>query len=339
MMDKYDIFISYSRKDTPVADRICAALDQQGITYFIDRKGIGGGMEFPAVLADAIINSKIMLFLGSANSYKSKFTNSEVTFAFNKKPMGSIIPYIIDGSELPPALEFTFSSINIRTIEEHPIETTLMKDFCQILGKTFVDKEEERRQEELKRQEELRRKEEEERRKREEELRKEEEARRAEEERLRKVEEERLKEEQRVRDEEARKAAEEKKKKRMKDLDDYSGCLMILLPLIFLGLGIWLGIRYNSFWLGAEIFLAFGWFGIGAGVSLSDWAQGKKEDVHSTIAMALLGIIIAIGIHSGIYLSSWWKGAGIGFVLLIADIIYFANYSDSKKDDKKEHTN
>jgi len=28
---KYDVFISYSRKDTAVTDRICAALDRQGI--------------------------------------------------------------------------------------------------------------------------------------------------------------------------------------------------------------------------------------------------------------------------------------------------------------------
>ena len=53
---KYDVFISYSRKDTPIADKICAAQDQQDITYFIDRKGIGGGMGFPSVLADATLS-------------------------------------------------------------------------------------------------------------------------------------------------------------------------------------------------------------------------------------------------------------------------------------------
>lgn len=135
----HDVFISYSRKDTAIADKICAALDKQGITYFIDRKGIGGGMEFPSVIAEAIINCKIILFLGSANSYQSKFTNSEVTFAFNEKEPGSIIPYIIDNSSLPAALRFTFSSINIRTIQEHPIETILMQDLCQILGRKFVE--------------------------------------------------------------------------------------------------------------------------------------------------------------------------------------------------------
>lgn len=131
---KYDIFISYSRKDKAVADRICSALEKYGISFFIDRKGIGGGMEFPAVLAEAIEKSRIILFLASKNSYQSKFTNKEITFAFNEKPSGTLLPYVIDGSPLPASLRFTFSDINIRTIEEHPIETVLMHDLCQLLG-------------------------------------------------------------------------------------------------------------------------------------------------------------------------------------------------------------
>lgn len=142
---KYDVFISYSRKDTEVADKICSALDKYDISYFIDRKGLSGGMEFPAVIANAILSSKIMLFLGSENSYNSKFTNTEVTFAFNEKPIGFIIPYIIDGSKLPASLKFTFSNINIMTLEEHPINTTLIKDLCQILGRPFVIKEKQRK--------------------------------------------------------------------------------------------------------------------------------------------------------------------------------------------------
>jgi hypothetical protein len=132
-----DVFISYSRKDTKIANCICDAFDKAGITYFIDRKGIGGGMEFPTVLADAILGCKLVLFLASKNSYASKYTNNEVTFAFNKKPAGTIIPYIIDDSTLPPSLEFTFSSINIRTIKEHPIEPVLISDICTLLGHDY----------------------------------------------------------------------------------------------------------------------------------------------------------------------------------------------------------
>ena len=89
---KYDVFISYSRKDTPIADQICAAFDRAGISYFIDRQGIGGGFEFPVVLAEAILESQVILFLASVNSYESKFTNAELTFAFNEKPKNSILP-------------------------------------------------------------------------------------------------------------------------------------------------------------------------------------------------------------------------------------------------------
>ena len=131
----HDIFISYSRKDTQVAERICAAFDKAGITYFIDRSGIGGGFEFPVVLAEAIDQCKVVLFLASENSYASKFTNSELTFAFNEKPRNSILPYIIDGSTMPKALRFIFSSINWRTIETHPIETTLVDDILHLLGR------------------------------------------------------------------------------------------------------------------------------------------------------------------------------------------------------------
>lgn len=132
---KHDVFISYSRADSAIADCICEAFDKAGISYFIDRQGIGGGFEFPVVLAEAIVESKVVLFLASKSSYESKFTNAELTFAFNEKPKNSILPYIIDGSTMPPALRFVFSSINWRTIESHPIEPTLVDDILKMLGR------------------------------------------------------------------------------------------------------------------------------------------------------------------------------------------------------------
>lgn len=132
---EYDVFISYSRRDTAVADRICAAFDRAGITYFIDRQGIGGGMEFPRVLAEAILGCRKFLFLASAHSYVSKFTNSEITFAFNKKERDSILPYRIDDSRMPLDLEFVFCNINWRNIGEHPIEPVLVNDLLNMLGR------------------------------------------------------------------------------------------------------------------------------------------------------------------------------------------------------------
>ena len=118
-----------------VADRICEAFDKAGISYFIDRQGIGGGFEFPEVLANAIIECKVVLYLASHNSYASKFTNAELTFAFNEKSKNSVLPYIIDGSSMPPALRFVFAGVNWRNIKDHPIETTLVADILRMLGR------------------------------------------------------------------------------------------------------------------------------------------------------------------------------------------------------------
>ena len=129
----YDVFISYSRKDTAIADWVCRAFDRAGISYFIDRQGIGGGFEFPRVLAENIVGARLFLLLASENAYNSKFTMNEIVFAFNKKPKQSILPYIIDGSSLPLELEFTFAGINWRNISDHPIDTVLVSDILKLL--------------------------------------------------------------------------------------------------------------------------------------------------------------------------------------------------------------
>lgn len=132
---QYDVFICYSRKDTAVADRICQTFDAAGISYFIDRQGITGGMEFPKVLAPAIKNSEVFLLLASENAYSSPFTNREILFAFNKKKGEKLLPYIIDDSTLPDDMEFIFASTNWRTLREHPIEPVLVDDVLRLLGR------------------------------------------------------------------------------------------------------------------------------------------------------------------------------------------------------------
>ena len=133
-----DIFISYSRKDTLVVNQICKALDYQGISYFIDRQGIAGGMEFPERIAEAIMGCRFVLLVASENSYQSRFTSNEVVFAFNRKPAGAVIPYIIDGSSLPHEFAFMFANNQVYSLKKAPVETVLMKTLCDLLDKPFV---------------------------------------------------------------------------------------------------------------------------------------------------------------------------------------------------------
>lgn len=135
---KYDVFISYSRKDMAIADRVCDALDSVGITYFVDRGEICAGEDFPEIISEAIINSSKVLFLASKSAYASKFVKREIFFAFKKKDEGDIIPYIIDNTKLPANFDFVFCTTNYRNIVDHPIETTLVVDMLQLLGRTSV---------------------------------------------------------------------------------------------------------------------------------------------------------------------------------------------------------
>jgi len=130
----YDVFISYSRKDTKVIDRICEELKKQGITFFIDRKGISGGMEFPEIIVDAIENSRIFLFVGSKNSYTSRYAVNEVTYMYNTKGKNTILPYMIDDTPLPKSMQFIFGSVNYRNIHDHPIKTVLISDIKSMLS-------------------------------------------------------------------------------------------------------------------------------------------------------------------------------------------------------------
>lgn len=103
---KYDVFISYSRKDyvdndgnvipNNMLSQIKATFKANGISYWFDEEGIYSGDEFASVLTKAIRNSQILLFISSVNSNQSKWTSNEISTAmeFNK----TIIPFRIDNS-------------------------------------------------------------------------------------------------------------------------------------------------------------------------------------------------------------------------------------------------
>lgn len=129
---KYDVFISYSRKDLKIADNICHMFDDAGIIYFIDRAGIVPGEDYLDKLASEILSSRIFLFLASTNSYNSKYTKKEIAFASENNCY--LIPYIIDDSSLPKdGIGLSFASTHRLNRKEHPIESSLVNFLRQII--------------------------------------------------------------------------------------------------------------------------------------------------------------------------------------------------------------
>lgn len=120
-----DVFISYSRKDKIVADKICESLEKAEISFFIDREGIGVNHPFK-VIANAIKNCKIVLFLGSKNSYMSKYATKEINYAIKNKNEESILPFLIDNSEMPDEIDLLLADINQYHIKSYSIEDIVL---------------------------------------------------------------------------------------------------------------------------------------------------------------------------------------------------------------------
>ncbi len=106
MKYKYDVFISYSRSDYIVDDtiipnnpisRIMELLDNNNVSYWIDKEGILSGQQFVEVITEAITNSMMLVFVSSESSNASKWTANEIFEAYDEGKL--IIPVKIDNSE------------------------------------------------------------------------------------------------------------------------------------------------------------------------------------------------------------------------------------------------
>ena len=99
-----DIFISYSRKDAEIVKAIYEWLEKTGYKCWLDIDGMFSGVSYKKVIVDAIKRSKVLLFMSSENSNKSRNVISEVSVAveYCKK----IIPIRLDMSPYSESIEY-----------------------------------------------------------------------------------------------------------------------------------------------------------------------------------------------------------------------------------------
>ncbi len=155
---KYDVFISYSRKDMHIATQVCDMLNRYAcfyqFSYFFDKEEIKSRNEYLKRISSAISESKSMLFLASRNSFESEFCCKELLFA--DKRHVHIHQYRIDDSEAPDDIELLLcthqyceaSSTSIETIVREVLSDVLECDVTSI----SVLEQQHRRNEELERE-------------------------------------------------------------------------------------------------------------------------------------------------------------------------------------------
>ena len=74
----HDVFISYSSKDKPIADGICAHLEGAGIRCWIAPRDISPGEDWPTAIDRAISQSRVMVLVFSAHSNSSEDVSREL---------------------------------------------------------------------------------------------------------------------------------------------------------------------------------------------------------------------------------------------------------------------
>lgn len=117
MEKEFDIFVSYSRKDTEVVKKIVRGINTLGYTTWMDKQGIHVGEDFRLRIVDSIEKKcKLVLFFSSYNSNSSKWTAKEIAVAVDKNI--PIFPIRLDHSEYNDAVKIEL--INLNYIEYLP---------------------------------------------------------------------------------------------------------------------------------------------------------------------------------------------------------------------------
>ncbi|MBQ4548752.1 MAG: toll/interleukin-1 receptor domain-containing protein [Bacteroidales bacterium] len=108
--EKYDVFISYSRKDKAIVDEIRQLLDANSITYWLDTEKIRTGSEFMGDIVGAIEKSDLVLFISSVNSNASHNVAKEISIADKFKK--TILPVRIDDAPYSSVIEYDLIGVD-----------------------------------------------------------------------------------------------------------------------------------------------------------------------------------------------------------------------------------
>ena len=104
----HDVFISYSSKDKPIADGICATMEQNGVRCWIAPRDIRPGADWSGSIIHAIAESRVFVLVLSHFANASPQVKREVERAVNHGI--PVIPYRIEDVQPTESLEYFIST-------------------------------------------------------------------------------------------------------------------------------------------------------------------------------------------------------------------------------------
>jgi len=121
----HDVFISYSHKDKPVADAVCATLENTKVRCWMAPRDILPGAAWGESIIDAINASRALLLVFTAHSNASPQVIREVKRAVSKGI--PIIPVRVENTLLSKAMEYFISSQHWLDAVTPPLEQHLKR--------------------------------------------------------------------------------------------------------------------------------------------------------------------------------------------------------------------
>ncbi len=99
----YDAFLSYSSQDKAIANAMCHHLEQRGLRCWIAPRDVRPGEDYAAEIIDAIMASRALVVVFSANANASKHVKSEVERAVSHGTV--VIPFRTEDVQPSKTLE------------------------------------------------------------------------------------------------------------------------------------------------------------------------------------------------------------------------------------------
>ena len=164
-LEKYDVFISYSRQDYEIVNdtdgkkskkiipdnpilKIVDKLKNEGISYWYDQEGVSA--RFEEIIATNIECCKMMIFVSSKASVNSKYTLAEIKYAIDHDKQ--ILVFKIDDTPIKKAIQLLLSTMNyIDTYQKQPENS--LSELVKCVKTSLKQIKEEELQKELERKE------------------------------------------------------------------------------------------------------------------------------------------------------------------------------------------
>jgi hypothetical protein len=121
----HDVFISYSSDDKPVADAVCAILEQQRIRCWMTPRDVRPGEEWAGAIVRAIRDARVVVLIFSASSNASRQVLREVERAVHDGAI--VIPFRIQDTPPSQSLEYFISTPHWLDALTAPLEQHVLR--------------------------------------------------------------------------------------------------------------------------------------------------------------------------------------------------------------------